>query len=48
MAALLEILEPASIDARVAADRYLKRYPHGVAVARARRILSAAPVRADP
>ncbi len=43
MAALLELLEPAGTDAHAVAERYLKRYPRGVAAPRARRILSVAP-----
>jgi ferric-dicitrate binding protein FerR (iron transport regulator) len=43
LAALLEILEPGSKDARATAERYLGRYPQGMAASRARRILSGAP-----
>jgi len=48
LAALLELLPPGSADARAAAARYLARYPQGEAAARARRMLSAAPVHARP
>jgi ferric-dicitrate binding protein FerR (iron transport regulator) len=43
MAAWLELLDPASADARAVAGRYWKSFPHGVAATRSRRILSAAP-----
>jgi ferric-dicitrate binding protein FerR (iron transport regulator) len=43
LAALLEMLEPGSQDAHAAAERYLGRYPQGMAAGRARRILSGAP-----
>jgi ferric-dicitrate binding protein FerR (iron transport regulator) len=43
LAALLDLAHPASPEARAAAERYLARFPQGVAAARARRILSDAP-----
>jgi tetratricopeptide (TPR) repeat protein len=43
MAALLDIAKPGSSEARTSAERYLERYPHGLAATRARRILSEAP-----
>lgn len=43
LAALLDLARPASPEARAAAERYLARFPQGVAAARARRILSDAP-----
>lgn len=43
LAALLDLAPPASLESRAAAERYLARYPHGMAAARARRILSDAP-----
>jgi hypothetical protein len=39
LAGLLDLAEPTR-DARALAERYLARYPHGMAAARARRILS--------
>jgi tetratricopeptide (TPR) repeat protein len=46
LAALLDLLEPATAAAHATAQRYLGRYPHGVAAARARRILSSGATRA--
>jgi outer membrane protein assembly factor BamD (BamD/ComL family) len=43
MAGLMDLANPGSAEARKAAERYLARYPHGLAAARARRILSEAP-----
>jgi hypothetical protein len=43
LAGLLELAPPATPEARAAAERYLARYPHGMAATRARRILSEAP-----
>jgi ferric-dicitrate binding protein FerR (iron transport regulator) len=43
LAALLDLTVPGTPEARAAATRYLGRYPHGMAAARARRILSGAP-----
>jgi hypothetical protein len=39
----VELAPPGSAEARASAERYLARYPHGMAAARARRILSDAP-----
>ncbi len=43
LAGLMELAPPGSPEARAAAERYLARFPHGMASARARRILSEAP-----
>lgn len=43
MAGLMDLAQPGSAEARKAAERYLGRYPHGLAAARARRILSETP-----
>lgn len=43
LAALLELAPAGAPEARAAAERYLARYPRGMAAARARRILSEAP-----
>ena len=43
LAGLLDLLESTDAHARVAADRYLARFPQGMAAARARRILSGMP-----
>jgi ferric-dicitrate binding protein FerR (iron transport regulator) len=43
LAGLMDSAKPGSAQARATAERYLHRYPHGVAAARARRILSEAP-----
>jgi ferric-dicitrate binding protein FerR (iron transport regulator) len=40
LAALIELGQPTSAEARAAAERYLAHYPQGMAAARARRILS--------
>jgi TolA-binding protein len=40
LAGLLDLLENTGADAKAAAERYLARFPQGVAAARARRILS--------
>ena len=42
LAGLLDLLESTSPDARAAAERYLARFPQGLAAVRARRILSGA------
>lgn len=42
LAASLELAEPTSAAARALADRYVRRYPHGSAAPRARRILAGA------
>jgi hypothetical protein len=42
LAGLLELLDPASAQARATAESYLHRYPQGMAAAHARRILSGA------
>ena len=42
LAGLLDLLESTSPDARAAAERYLARFPQGMAAVRARRILSGA------
>jgi ferric-dicitrate binding protein FerR (iron transport regulator) len=43
LAVLLDLVDPGSADARSTAERYLSRYPQGMAAARARRILADAP-----
>ena len=43
LAGLVELLESPGVDARAAAERYLARFPQGMAAARARRILSGTP-----
>jgi outer membrane protein assembly factor BamD (BamD/ComL family) len=43
LAALLELAQPGSAEARATAERYLARYARGSAAARARRLLSDAP-----
>jgi len=42
LAAPLDLLEPTGAEARATAERYLARYPQGVAAGRARRILAGA------
>jgi hypothetical protein len=48
LAALLELLPTGSAAARATAQRYLARYPRGMAATQARRMLSGTPVRASP
>ncbi len=47
LAALMDLAKPGSAEARASAERYLEHHPRGLAAARARRILSEAPARAE-
>ena len=48
LAGLLDLVEGTGVDAKTAAERYLDRFPQGMAAARARRILSGTPPSVRP